>query len=336
VGAMADPNALRWDGAPGHYEVWYITATDPASGVGLWLRFTLRAALAGGGECALWCLAMQRDGTRFARKATFALDRLEAERAPFRLRLAGAELSDRGSAGEIGDDCAWELSWTPRLPAAPHVHPLLRRARLARTEVVVVHPVLALSGTMRLGERALALDGAGGGQAHVWGSGHAARWAWAHASDLRGLDGAARPDTYVDAVSAYVRRGGRELGPSTAVVGRVLGDDFAATSPVRVATARSRFGLTSWDFRARDGARRLEGAVDAPRASLAGVTYHDPDGTPAYCYNSEVASLRLVVRDRAARGRPGWIVRDTLVADGRAHCEYGQRAPVPGVELLLP
>ena len=79
----------------------------------------------------------------------------------------------------------------------------------------------------------------------------------------------------------------------------------------------------------------MQAAADAPRRSLVGVTYHDPDGTPAYCYNSEVASLRLVVRDRAARGRFGWIVRDELVADGRAHFEYGQREPVPGVELLI-
>jgi hypothetical protein len=77
------------------------------------------------------------------------------------------------------------------------------------------------------------------------------------------------------------------------------------------------------------------GEVDAPRATLAGVTYHDPDGRRAYCYNSEVASMRIFVWDRTARGRFGWTLRDTLVADGRAHFEYGQRAAVADVELLL-
>jgi hypothetical protein len=49
-----------------------------------------------------------------------------------------------------------------------------------------------------------------------------------------------------------------------------------------------------------------------------------------------VASIRLSVFDRTARGRFGWTLRDTLVAHGRAHFGYGQRASVADVELLLP
>ena len=79
----------------------------------------------------------------------------------------------------------------------------------------------------------------------------------------------------------------------------------------------------------------MVGEVDAPRGSLVGVTYHDPDGDRAYCYNSEVASMHLTVWDRTSRGRSGWMLRDTLVADGNAHFEYAQRAPVDGVELLV-
>ena len=31
---MGDPNALQWDGRPGHYEVYYLSATDRGSGCG--------------------------------------------------------------------------------------------------------------------------------------------------------------------------------------------------------------------------------------------------------------------------------------------------------------
>ena len=96
-----------------------------------------------------------------------------------------------------------------------------RRANgIARTLLTLVHPDLAITGTVRVEGRELVLDGARGGQAHLWGSKHAARWAWAHANDLRGLDGERRPGAYVDGVSVHVPRFGRELGPSTPIVGR--------------------------------------------------------------------------------------------------------------------
>jgi hypothetical protein len=335
---MSSANALRWDGAPGHYEVHYVTLTDPRSGIGVWIRYTLHAALDGGGgraECALWLLAMARDGDRFARKAAFPATELEAHDDPFRLRLAGADLSDRGAAGRVADG-AWELSWEPRLRPYEFVHPAVRRAGVAQTELVLPHADVVITGTVRLGDRVLALDGARGGQAHLWGTRHAARWAWAHCNDLRTTDAEPRPDTFVDAVSVYVERLGRQLGPSTPVVGRFRGDDFVATDPLALVRARSRFGLSTWRFEARAGRRRVVAEVDAPRETLAGVTYHDPDGRPAYCYNSEVASMRLSVWDRIARRRSGWTLRDTLVSDGRAHFEYGQRTPVADVELLLP
>jgi len=327
-------NQLQWDGSPGHYEVYYLSATDPASGVGLWIRYTMRAPVAEPPECALWFMAMSRDGWRIARKLTRPIEALTFQPDPFHLTLAGADLSDRGMAGEI-DDVAWELLWEPSLPAVEHVHPLVRRTGVAQTLLTLVHPDLEISGTVQIEGRTIELAGARGGQAHVWGSKHAARWAWAHASDLRGLDGERRPGAFVDGVSVYVPRFGRELGPSTPVVGRFGGRDFSSTSAVSVVRNDSHFGLTTWHFEARDGQRRLVGEVDAPRESLVGVTYHDPDGDPAYCYNSEVASMRLFVWDRTARGRFGWTLRDTLVADGTTHFEYAQREPVDGVALLV-
>jgi hypothetical protein len=72
----------------------------------------------------------------------------------------------------------------------------------------------------------------------------------------------------------------------------------------------------------------LIGEVKPDRRLLAGVTYHDPDGEAAYCYNSEAASIRLQVHGPGERTQ-------TLIGDGTAHFEYGQRQPVPGLELHL-
>jgi hypothetical protein len=169
-----------------------------------------------------------------------------------------------------------------------------------------------------------------GGQAHLWGSKHASRWAWVHCNDFPGHAG-----SFVDGVSVFVPRFGREIGPNTPVVGRLLDDDFIATGPATVVRAPSTFDLTSWNFEATARRRRIVCEVQAPRDSLVGVTYHDPDGQLAYCYNSEASSMRVSVYDKTGRGGSPWKLRETLESDGRAHFEYAQREPVAGLELLV-
>jgi hypothetical protein len=190
-----------------------------------------------------------------------------------------------------------------------------------------------VSGKVELPGRTLELEGARGGQAHLWGSKHARRWAWAHCNDFETLEGEPRPGAFVDGVSVFVSRFGRDIGPNTPVVGSFDGQDFASTGPLRVVRNPSRFGLTTWRFEALDGRRKLVGEVDAPRAGLVGVTYHDPDGELAYCYNSEVATMRLQRWERPRRGE--WALTETLVAPERAHFEYAQRDPVDGLALQL-
>ena len=82
---------------------------------------------------------------------------------------------------------------------------------------------------------------------------------------LRRLDGEPQPGTIVDAVSAVVSRAGREIGPSTPVVGRIGDEDFRSTSPLRVLANPSTFALTGWRFEAVDGRRKLICEVDVDR-----------------------------------------------------------------------
>ena len=329
-----DSNALQWNGGPGHYEVYYLSMTDRASGIGAWIRYTMVAPLPDTGEdatCSLWFMAMdpERPGEGVGRKVSFPIAELVAEEAPFRLRVGDSQLNDEGMTGGF-EDVAWDLHW-PATPGAEHVHPLLRRARIAKTVLTLPHANFNVGGTLTLpGGRTLELDGARGGQAHLWGSKHAARWAWVHCNDFETDEGEPRPDVWVDGVSVFVPRFGREVGPSTPVVGRFGGEDFASTRPLAVMRNDSTFSLTSWRFEARDGDRKIIGDVDAGRDSLVGVTYHDPDGDLAYCYNSEIATMRLQVLERDG-GQ--WKLVERLVAPGRAHFEYAQREPLPDMTL---
>jgi hypothetical protein len=317
---VAAPNTLRWNGRGGHYEVYYLTLTEPASGVGVWVRYTLEAPIAGDPSCALWFAAMDPATGVVAHKQTLPIDQLTTDADPFKLKIGSAEL-DEGAASGGFEDVSWDLQWEPGRTYEP-VPPLLRR--FASTVLVLPHGDVPIDGTVAFGGRELELSGARGGQTHLWGVKHAGSWAWARCSDFR--DGAGEPvrDTFVDGVAARVRRFGRELRPVTLMVGRINGEDF------RCVSLRGPGGLSAegWAFAATAGRRHLIGMVKPDRRLLAGVTYHDPDGDPAYCYNSESAHMWLEVQER---GRP----TISLIGEGTAHFEYGQRQPVPELELHL-
>lgn len=330
---LAQPNALQWDGRPGHYEVYYVTFTDPSTGVGVWIRYTLLAPDADPATCALWFLAMDpRRSERFGRKRTLPIEQLRTRVEPFELHVGEASLSDAGMKGKL-DAVEWDLRFRGSERRYEHVHPLLRRANLAQTVLVLPHADLSIDGHVSFAGERIEVVAAKGGQAHLWGSKHAATWAWSHCNDFRTPEGEPVPGAFVDAVSVVVRRFGREFGPNTPVVGRFEDVDFTSTSPRRVLANPSRFTLSGWRFEAVDGSRKVVGEVDADPQLLAGVTYEDPDGERAYCYNQETASMRVQLYERS-RQVGGWRRRQTLVATGRAHFEYAQRTPVPTIELL--
>jgi hypothetical protein len=101
---------LRWDGAHGHYEVYYVTFTDPGSGVGVWIRYTMLAPLSGPATAALWFLAMDPNVGVVGRKQTLEIAQLTHEADPFELRIGDATLTDRGMRGAF-EDVAWDLRW---------------------------------------------------------------------------------------------------------------------------------------------------------------------------------------------------------------------------------
>ena len=330
-------NVLQWDGGPGHYEVYYLTLTDPATRHrGCGSATTMRAPDDGDARvhaCGSW--RCTPTATRFGRKATLPIDRLVAEPRP----VPAAQIGGRDAAPTAAD--ARRVSRTslgPALGAAAagyeHVHPLLQRAKIAKTILVAAarrrrgprHGHASAAATLDARRRPRRPGAPVGLQARR----RAGRGRTATTS--RRATARPRPDTFVDGVSVFVPR----FGPRDRARARRSSARFARRGlrcrPGRSRVTRnpSRFGLTRWHFEAVDGKRRLVGEVDAPRARRSSAS---PTTTPtareAYCYNSEVASMRLTVMRR--RRRRDWTrAPAALVTDGRAHFEYAQREPVAG------
>lgn len=164
------PSALRWDGRPGHYEVWYVVVAGR-----FWLRYTIHVPSdpEQEGEAALWLASFV--AAPAARKWTFPLESFRSGVAGWPIELGPARRGDREAAG-----AAWELRLAPVAPPFDTVRPLVRP--LAKSRVVCSAPALEVSGWVDVDGARHHLDRAPGHQAHVWGSRHADRFGWAHAT----------------------------------------------------------------------------------------------------------------------------------------------------------
>lgn len=250
--------ALVWDGRPEWYEAWYVTVSRR-----FWFRHSLHVH-EGRAEWAHWLAAFE--GVPVARRRTGA----------------------RGdvAAGEV-DGARWELDLTPLAPPFEVVHPLLRP--LAKTKLILPAPAVRVDGVVEVDGIRHEVRDEVGTLGHVFGTRHADRWGWAHATHHDGR--------WVELLAAKVPR-----LPQVASF---------ATETSRRSALRVRGVVGPGELRVGPY------AVEADPAGLVGVTYHDPDGSPVYCYHSETARLQ---------GPGGAAV---------AAFEYGSRRPLADVPLLV-
>ena len=217
----------------------------------------------GGGDLLALVLAM--DPARSVRERGRE-GQLPGRRAEGRARAVPARgsarrwLTDEGMAASTraatAARYAWDLRWEP---APARLRP--RPSAAARGEDREDDPLPSAS--RRRGERhgrrsaaaRIEIAGARGGQAHLWGSKHATPLGLGALQRLHGADGSAA-DAFVDGVSVFVPRFGRELGPNTPVVARVGGTRPALDRPARGPAQPER-------LRARGLALRGAGAAAA-------------------------------------------------------------------------
>ena len=85
-------------------------------------------------------------------------------------------------------------------------------------------------------------------------------------------------------------------------------------------------------WRLRLGSRNysVDGEIRAPWDLLMRARYLDPDDTPRWCHNTEIASSRFLVWERRENG---WRELAELVSDGTTHAEWAGKTPAPGVAI---
>ncbi len=321
--ALARP---RWDGTAHRMEVWYLTATDEATGTGYWVHYETVAPTGGRPYAHGWTAVFPRDGapvvSRFGPEELAGPAAGAPPDAPW-FRAAGAELgpgglrgrAEVGGGGAGGTPIEWDLTLAGGGPPLyTFDRPVWERELLPGAQVVPV-PTGRVTGSVTVAGDEHRVAGPAG-LARIYGHGSAQRWGWLHA-DLGGGE-------VLEIVTATARRRGlRRIPPLAAVQLRLEGeDDWPARALIAAPMFRTRGGLPRWQVSGVVGRRRLRVEVTVPPDRSVRLTYTDPDGATATCTNSEVATAVIVLERLAGRR---WTEERAWTLDGTAHAEVGTR-----------
>jgi hypothetical protein len=309
----------------GHYESFFIKATRPTGGQGLWIRHTVHKPPGDDPSGSLWLTLFDADaaGPR-ATKATFGAEELSAPEGGY-IRVDGAVLEPGHAAGAIATpelEASWDLRFDD--PSGPFHHlpyDRLYDAPLPRTKFLSPYPSARFDGTVTVGGARIELGGWPGMIGHNWGAQHAERWVWIQGANLGGQEGSC-----LDLAAGRIK-----VGPLTT--------PWVANGLLRIDDAEHRLGgfgrmrstkldeqPTSCAFQIAGEEVRLRGRVSAERRDFVAWVYADPKGGEHHTLNCSISDLELELeRDGHAPER--------LELSGGAAYEIGLRPSDHGIPL---
>jgi hypothetical protein len=304
----------QWRGESGRIDTWYATFTDPDSGAGYWIHAETWASTDGQATGHGWFAAFPVDAEPLVER--FGPEDLDGPAAaPHWFHTAACEIGPGRIAGATRRT-RWEIAYADDTPPVYTFPRLVWQRRLLPGQQIVPFPAATFSGTVEIDGQRTELRAARGGLARIFGHGHAQRWGWLHAELSSDGD-------LLEIVSAVSRRPGlRALPPLSFVQLRLAGRSWPPSPLAAAPLLRGRIGLPEWTVSGIVGRRRLRVRVIIPPERAVALDYHDPDGSPATCTNTERADAEIVLQRWAGR----WRTEHTWTLGGTAHAEVGLRA----------
>jgi hypothetical protein len=299
--SLANPRAAKASLDAAIYESHYLTATDPAGGRALWLRYTALKPPGGVAHATIWVTYFDRSALAPRALRVSALEPLRDPRDGWSSSSLG-EFSPSGARGAIAATGAadsirhanWEVSWEPRAPELPYLPArwLYDRA-VPRSNGVALVPAGTGTGVVTLDGQDISVDGWDTMIGHNWGSEHPERWCWIHVVGLgEGRRG------WLDLVLARVRVGPL-MTPWLAAGALHFGDRRYVPAPLR-RVACDHAGENTYVSGSLWPAARLELAVIAPGAATVRWDYTSPQGAGRVVDNCSVADATLRLRTTAS------------------------------------
>jgi hypothetical protein len=309
----------------GHYESFYIKATRPEGGLGVWIRHTIHKRPRAAPTASLWFTLFDAEAPApVAAKATYPETELSSGAETY-IRVDGAVVEPGRARGEIaveGLEARWDLTFEDEAEPLRHLpYGWMYRAPLPRTKFLSPYPNATYSGRVEVGGRGIAVEGWPGMIGHNWGAEHAERWAWIEGARFGG-----DADSYFDLAAGRLKLGGWTTpwvaNGVLALEGeriRLGGLDKVRATEIEDTPTGCAFALPGKDVTVR-------GRVSAEPGRFVAWVYSDPDGGEHNTLNCSISDLELTVEREGSEPQ-------RLRASGTAAYEIGMRETDHGVPL---
>jgi hypothetical protein len=315
------------DGA-GHYESFYIKATRPGGGLGLWIRHTVHKRPNGEPVASVWVTLFdaEADGP-VATKLTVPASELSVPAGGY-IKVDGATLEPGLAVGDVTTDAlsaSWELTYTDDHEPFRHLpYEFLYNAPLPRTKFLSPYPSARFTGRAKIGDREIEVSDWPGMIGHNWGAEHAERWVWIEAAELDEADG--EGGGYFDMAVGRIK-----VGPlTTPWIGNAMleldGERHRLGGFDRIRSTKVSERPTGCDFSMSGRDIKVSGTVRSQPKNFVAWIYADPVGPEHNTLNCSISDLELNVE---RKGHPP----QRLTVTGGAAYEFGTRDTDHGVPV---
>lgn len=330
-------NLCQWDGqSAGHYEAWFLSLNQRASGRGFWFRYSLEIPQTSQKNLhpnvKLWAAYFDRKAVEnhLGLVQERPIEAFHSNEEPFQIEIADARLCSTQTTGILehnGHRIAWDLQFMPNLTTHQHIPRSF--IALVRPSSFICSPNLdtKFSGVVEVDGKTLYIDDEPGCQTHLWGSKQVDEWLWVHSNAFENHTG-----TVFEALAARPRRAGATLPPIQSFYLRHRGEEFRFRRISLAEQWRKHLGIGFWTFSATNTKVYIEGTAQCRLRDMVQARYLDPDGEPTYAVNSEIANLKIRIYRRISGFR--WKHTETLHAHATAHLEHASRNADETISLI--
>ncbi len=330
-------NLCQWDGqSAGHYEVWFLTLNQRASGRGFWFRYGIEIPQASQktspSQAKLWAAFFDRKAAEnhvgLMQERPIAL--FQCEKEQFNLQIADARLSSSQTTGRLENDghrISWDLHFTPN--ATTHQHIPRSFISLVRPSSFICSPNLdtRFTGGVEVDGKTIYIEDEPGCQTHLWGSKQVDEWLWVHSNAFDKY-----PDTVFEGLAARPRRAGATLPPIQSFYLKHRGEEYRFRRLSFAEQWRKHLGIGFWTFSATNTRIYIEGSAQCRLRDMLQARHLDPDSEPIYAINSEIANLKIRLYRRVGGFR--WKHTETISAHSTAHLEHASRNADESIRLI--